>query len=175
MFAYCENNPVNKTDQTGDFALTATFGGIALWKIGTALAGAITAFFVTDTLIKNPPAISIPKTEAKPKAEAQNKEKDIAPSKPRKNPVHHIVAKADYRAAESRKILRDVGIEPVTNPNNLVILPQSYHASLHTTAYHNYVTEKLRPVAGDKAGVLVTLSLLKAEILARSALGIRWD
>ena len=41
--------------------------------------------------------------------------------------------------------------------------------------YHNYVTEKLRPVAGDKAGVLVTLSLLKAEILARSALGIRWD
>ena len=161
MFAYCENNPVNKIDQTGNFGLTATFGGIALWKIGAALAGAVTAFFITDTLIKNPPAIARPVTEAKPKAESQDKAKDIAPSKPRKDPVHHIVAKADPRAAEARKILRDVGIEPVTDPNNLVILPQSYHASLHTTAYHNYVTEKLRPVAGDKSEVLVTLSLLR--------------
>ena len=54
-------------------------------------------------------------------------------------------------------------------------LPQSYHASLHTTAYHNYITERLRPVAGDKAGVEATLASLKAEILARSAAGIRWD
>ena len=96
------------------------------------------------------------------------------PKPPAKDPVHHIVAKADPRAAESRQILRDVGIEPVTDPRNLVVLPQSYHASLHTTAYHNYITERLRPVAGDKAGVEATLASLKAEILARSAAGIRW-
>lgn len=86
-----------------------------------------------------------------------------------------IVAKADPRAAEARKILRDVGIEPVTDPRNLVALPRSYHASLHTTAYHSYVTERLRLVEGDKEGVEATLASLRAEIFARSVAGIRWD
>ena len=30
---------------------------------------------------------------------------------------------------------------------------RSYHVHLHTKAYHDYVTERLRLVAGDKAGV----------------------
>lgn len=76
---------------------------------------------------------------------------------------------------EARKILRDVGIEPVTDPRNLVVLPHSYHASLHTTAYHSYVTERLRLVEGDKEGVEATLASLRAEIFARSVAGIRWD
>ncbi len=178
MFAYCENNPVNKFDPTGDFALTATLGGIALWEIGEAIIGAVAALVVVDTLVKNPPTfptISIPIIEAKPKSETKDKTEYIVSQKPRRDPVHHIVAKADPRAAESRKILRDVGIEPVTDPKNLVMLPQSYHVSLHTTAYHNYVTERLRQVAGNKAGIEATLVFLKAEILAYSALGIRWD
>ncbi len=108
-------------------------------------------------------------------SKAEEKEKDIVSPKPRRDPVHHIVAKADPRAAEARKILRDVGIEPVTDPINLVILPQSYHVSLHTTAYHNYVTAILRQIAGNGAGIEATLVSLKAEILVRSALGIRWD
>ena len=111
----------------------------------------MTALVVVDTLVKNPPTfptILIPKIETKPKSETRDKEKDIAPPKPRRAPVHHIVAKADHRAVESRKILRDVGIEPVADPKNLVILPQSYHVSLYTATYHNYVTERLRPAAG---------------------------
>ena len=178
MFAYCENNPVNKFDPTGNFALTATLGGIALWKIGAAIIGVVATFAVVDTLVKNPPTFptsSISKIEVESKAEAKDKTKDIAPSNSRRDPVHHIVAKADPRAAESRKILRDVGIEPVTDSRNLVVLPQRYHSSLHNTAYYNYVTEKLRPVAGDKAGVEATLASLKTEILVRSAAGIRWD
>ena len=186
MFAYCENNPVNKFDPTGGFALTAVataaLGGIALWKIGLAALGTIAAgalvYVATDTFVKNPPVMptySLPKVDTKSKAKSEDKTKDIAPAKPRRDPVHHIVAKADPRAAESRKILRDVGIEPVTDPRNLVVLPQSYHVSLHTTAYHNYVTERLQAVAGDKAGVEATLASLKTEILARSAEGIRWD
>ena len=106
---------------------------------------------------------------------AKDKTKDIAPPKPRRDPVHHIVAKGDHRAAESRDILRNVGIEPVTDPRNLVILPQSYHASFHTNAYYNYVNGRLRAVAGNKAGVEATLASLKEEILARSVAGIRWD
>ena len=183
MFAFCENNPVNKSDLTGDFAVpAAVLGGIALWKIGVAVATAaavlVATYVVADTLAKNPPtfpSISVPKIKVRPKAEIKDKTKDIAPSRPRRDPVHHIVAKADPRAAESRKILRDVGIEPVTDLRNLVILPQSYHASLHTTAYHNYITERLQAVEGDKAGVEDTLASLKEEILARSAAGIRWE
>ena len=183
MFAYCGNNPVNCYDPNGEAFLTATICGIAVWKIaaafiGTLFVGAAT-YAVTDSLVKNPPvlpSISLPKIDVKPKSDS--KEKDVAPTLPKtpaKDPVHHIVAKADPRAAESRQILINVGIDPWTDPRNLVVLPQSYHASLHTTAYHNYITERLRPVAGDKAGVEATLASLKAEILARSALGIRWD
>ena len=191
MFVYCGNDPVNYHDPSGEFfavaLLGATIGGIAAWKIGVAIVGACAAFFVADSVVKNlpdAPPISLPKieikprVEAKPKSEAKPKAKDVAPSLPKppaKDPVHHIVAKADPRAEESRQILRNVGIEPVTDPRNLVVLPQSYHASLHTTAYHNYVTEQLRPVAGNKAGVEATLASLKAEIRARSAAGIRWD
>jgi len=76
---------------------------------------------------------------------------------------------------ESRQILRDVGIEPVIDQRNLVVLSKNYYVSLHTTAYHNNVTERLRLVAGDKAGVEATLASLKEEILARSVAGIRWD
>jgi len=46
---------------------------------------------------------------------------------------------------------------------------------LHTTAYHSYVTERLRLVEGDKEGVEATLASLRAEIFARSVAGIRWD
>ena len=179
MFAYCNNDPINNFDSTGEFTLTATLGGIALWKIGAFLIGAIATISVTDTLVKTPPKlppISLPKAKAKPKVETRDKTKDITqPKPPRKDPVHHIVAQGDQRAAESRQILRDVGIEPITDPRNLVVLPQSYHASLHTTAYHNYVTERLRPVAGNRAGIEATLDSIKAEILTRSSAGIRWD
>ena len=175
------NNPVNRYDHNGEAFLTTTIFGVAAWKIGTAFVGFIATFIVAGSIAKNPPVvqpISIPKIEIRPKTATKDKTKDIAPTlpkRPSKDPVHHIVAKADPRAAESRQILRDVGIEPVTDPRNLVVLPQSYHASLHTTAYYNYITERLRPVAGDKAGVEATLASLKAEILARSAAGIRWD
>ena len=176
MYTYCENNPVNKIDPTGDFAFTTTLGGIALWKMGVALIGAITALAMTYTIVKNTsscPTISIPEIKIQPKEE--DKEEDIAKPKPRRDPSHYIVAKADPRAEESRKILRDVGIEPLIDPRNLVVLPQIYHASLHTTAYHNYVTEKLKLVEGNKAGVEATLASLRIEILARAAMGIRWD
>ena len=181
MFVYALNNPVNMSDFTGEFAMAATLGGIALWKIGIAIAATASAFFVADTIAKNPPALpslSLPKIEIKPKAETNSKTKDVVPSLPKpptKDPVHHIVAKADPRAAESRQILRDVGIDPIIDHRNLVVLPQKYHASLHTTAYHNYITERLRPVAGNKAGVEATLMSLKAEIFMRSIVGIRWD
>ena len=177
MFAYCGNNPVTRSDPTGQI-----FGidDAAFWISAAAVLaiGALWTATMTETkdfTLPSAPSISWPKDDLKPKVDS--KEKELAPTLPKrpKDPVHHIVAKADPRAAESRQILRDVGIDPLTDPINLVTLPQSYHASLHTTAYYNYVTEKLRPVAGNKAGVEMTLGTIRSEILVRSTLGIRWD
>ena len=92
-----------------------------------------------------------------------------------RDPVHHIVAKADFRATQSRQILIDVGINPVTDPINLVVLPQRYHARLHTNAYHIYVTKRLQQVAGDRGGVEIALASLKLELLFNSKIGLRWE
>ena len=174
-FAYCENNPVNKVDLTGDFALTATLGGIALWKIGVALAGAVAVVAAANKIRKNRPTITIIKVTAKPNVEEEEVAAEVVVPKPRRDPTHHIVAKLDHRAEDSRKILRGVGIDPETDPRNLVVLPQNYHVHLHTDAYHEYVYNRLKLVEGDYDLVVATLASLKAEILLYSTLGIRWD
>lgn len=46
---------------------------------------------------------------------------------------------------------------------------------MHTPAYHKYVVERLRPVAGNRTRVEATLDSLGIEILTCSAAGIRWD
>ncbi|MDD4476287.1 MAG: AHH domain-containing protein [Eubacteriales bacterium] len=186
LFAYCSNNPVNITDPSGEAGVFAnrlrleSDGGVGGGVI-IFLAFVVVNSFVkkTDTTVTTPMApIYIVETMVKEAVKekineiASEKKDIIPPDAPRK---HHIVAQNDYRAAESRQILRDVGIEPVTSLRNLVVLPQSYHVSLHTTAYHDYVTERLRLVAGDKDRVEATLDSLRAEILIRSSLGIRWD
>lgn len=182
MFAYCLNNPVSMCDLTGEFAVSATVGAAALLKLGLLALGLIGALIFTTAIVNNHsdlPSISVPKTTTiKPKAETKTKVKDITTpniKEPPKDHVHHIVAKADPRAKESRQILMDVGIDPMTDPLNLVALPQNYHVSLHTTAYHNYVIERLKPVVGNRAGVENVLKSLKAELLLYSESGIRWE
>lgn len=181
MFAYCGNNPINRYDPSGNSFLGIAAGAVILKYLAAFAASALLLIGI-DSIVNNPPAsppITIPKFEFKSESTEKTKDQEksaspVLPKKP-KDPIHHIVAKADPRAAEARQILRDVGIEPVTDMRNLVALPAKYHASLHTTAYHSYVTERLRPVAGNRVGVELVLASLKAEIVARSAIGIRWD
>ena len=93
MFVYCGNNPVNKYDPTGKFALTAILtGGIALGKIAGAVIGLVGAFVVADIIVNNPPAspsLSLPKFNIKPKTES--KEKDIAPTIPKSLPGDTVI------------------------------------------------------------------------------------
>ena len=86
MFAYCENNPVNRIDPSGEIAITATITGtaigVALWKFGMVLLGIMVTYLIVDALV-NSPSISLP-SNAKPKTDT--KEKDIAPTIPKKTP-----------------------------------------------------------------------------------------
>ena len=59
MFAYCGNNPVIRHDPTGQFGLTATIFGIAIWKIGVAVAGLAITYFAVRTIVSNIPTSSV--------------------------------------------------------------------------------------------------------------------
>ena len=117
MFAYCENNPVNKFDPTGNFALTATLGGIALWKIGGLIIGAVTALVIADTVAKNSPSlpsISLPKIESK--SESDSDTKDLAPAIPKDSTKKETVI---YRYGGTNPgnltpSQRDVDLFPIT-------------------------------------------------------------
>ncbi len=183
MFAYCGNDPVNKIDPTGCIVIAddlVIYVGAALILILVAAmippAEPITWDF-PDIGSRKQSISAAAKEYVQKQEKARSIVKDLAPPLPKqkKDPVHHIVAKGDWRAEESRSILRGVGIEPCTDPQNLIVLPQAFHASLHTTAYHNYVTERLRRVAGNRVGVEATLAELKIEIIMHSIAGTRWE
>ena len=53
MFAYCSNNPITKSDSSGEFWLTATICGIAVWKICAVIVAAVVTAVATDIAVKN--------------------------------------------------------------------------------------------------------------------------
>ena len=171
MFAYCENNPVGMSDISGELADIVVYTGAA---IGIALCMGIT--LLLDEVVENPSqtiTIDLPNFRLRKKNKTKITSIEIAPDVLDlrfNDPVHHVVAKKDHRAEEAREILRDVGIEPETDPRNLIQLPVEMHVSLHTKAYHNHVTESLRLVKGDLIGVEMTLFRLKAELIAQAVL-----
>ena len=108
MFAYCLNNPINRIDPSGEFALTATLGGMALWKIGAAFISLIGAVVLADTLAKNPPilpSLSLPKTQTKPKTDS--KPKDIAPTIPKDPPKYTTIYR--YYASKTENLAPRIG------------------------------------------------------------------
>ncbi|MFR8011648.1 MAG: hypothetical protein ACLU8W_07820 [Clostridia bacterium] len=114
MSAYCLDNPVSNVDLSGEFALTATICGIAVWKIGVAVIGLIGAVAITTTIAKNPPArpsFSSPKSSSKPKSDS--KAKDIAPAVPKNKPKGTVI----YRYGG-------------TNPGNLTPREKDRHTGL---------------------------------------------
>jgi RHS repeat-associated protein len=68
---------------------------------------------------------------------------------PQGSAVHHIVAQADPRAANSRIILEDNSIG-INDDDNLISITQKLHQYLHTALYYKTV-ENLLKDAADKA------------------------
>jgi len=76
--------------------------------------------------------------------------------------AHHIVAEGDRRAAVSKKILDNVGMD-VNSAWNGMILPARYHYGLHTDTYHINVQAALTS-ATNYPDVAARLTAIRAQI-----------
>ncbi len=160
-FAYCDNNPINYVDYTGE---DATYFIIGLVFVGFAL---LLAFFVAANFMRlweeyYAPYISqlanglISIGSSISAAVIQGiwnsangvslyiasklREYTVAPSFSSQYQVHHIIAERAAEAAPARAILDrpEVKID-VNSTYNLVPIKTGIHAHLHTSLYYNMV------------------------------------
>ncbi len=73
--------------------------------------------------------------------------------------VHHIVAKAAWRAKSARAVLKRLDID-VNDADNLVTLSRAFHQRLHTNQYYDAVNQGLRRAqsASDARAILQDLA-----------------
>lgn len=141
MFAYCLNDPVSKIDPNGNAPISSRINQ-------NAMEGAIAAIVITVVLSGTNVSNQLAKEANSAKRDVYkfaNAVKDIAAStyeshQPR---VHHVIPAGDFSAYgpetvaqlnEMHHLLRDVNID-INDPENLIILSQGSHKSLHTRGY----------------------------------------
>ena len=118
MYAYCNNNPVMYADPTGEFFLTTTICGIALWKIGLAAAGVLTVAYVEYTLVHNPsnlPSIPILRERSRlnliPKIKEREKEATLPPTSSSEKTYFHVTTMENAMSIMSTGIMRGSDFE----------------------------------------------------------------
>ena len=90
MFAYCGNNPINMADPTGNYALESILAvGNTIVNFFAVALVVVGGYILIDAIAKDPPTISLPKIDIKPKSDS--KEKDIAPAIPKDPPKKETV------------------------------------------------------------------------------------
>lgn len=183
LYGYCLNNPSIYADSEGRFALLAIGFGTALYMLAETLvatavytAAAILTVEAATEVVDLVTDISHTIAREKELTDAQTTtvartETATDTNQKRKQAglhLHHVVAKADWRAAPARKVLTEYGIDVWNSPHNFVFVPADRHARLHTNAYYLYVNSKIIVAkrSGGRVGVIKTLELLKLEILA---------
>lgn len=193
LFAYCNNNPVFRVDPTGrnyegvldntddnNYAdiipLILLFGAfvifICLLKIIIEVAAWITGL-IEDAIVvvRQKICVEIPNTLREQMERAKAKAEERGRCEITNN--HHIVAKIDFRADRSRKILDENTIN-INDPANLATINREVHWFLHTTLYHNSVYDYLASVhtktwcsnSERRLNVIMALWTLNAELMA---------
>lgn len=79
--------------------------------------------------------------------------------------VHHIVAKAAWRAEKARRICINNGIDYVSDEHNLVTLKQRFHRKLHTALYYDAVNDILDKAKKSRQDVYNALDVMKVFLL----------
>jgi RHS repeat-associated protein len=77
--------------------------------------------------------------------------------------AHHIVAQGDRRAAEAREILNRNGVG-VHDAENGARMPKSDHATVHTSKYHEEVTNRLQSAEQRGTGAATRAQELRCEL-----------
>ena len=181
MFAYCNNNPTNMVDPSGEMAIV--IAGLAFSVTEIVVTTAILFFaaeYAFDSNFRN--AINtlivlIIKGAINGVGYLTNVISDVVRSansskKYNGNEVHHIVAESDRRASDSRKLIKKYGIS-VNSNWNLVTISKTLHKHLHTNAYHAAVysvlnacqkttSKKSEKKQRLKGGLILIASLLRA-------------
>lgn len=175
LFAYCANNPVNTTDPTGNFAITAiaaliTFG-VAL--VATALAVGISSSPGFQGAVEGL-CESVGSVAEQIKEKLTNSFSKIKkPPNYRSNKeVHHIVAQHARGAERTKQILIDTGIG-INSKENTVSINTCLHRRLHTNLYYEVVdiiiVSAYNSAGGDPVqqteNVKVALGTIKAFIV----------
>ena len=182
MYAYCGNNPVNRSDSTGRFwaGLWNTFtqtlqqaSGYFLVAAGVSQvdspalgpADVVSGVLILGGALVCAGIATYQVATSLSYATLDTEEIDIL-KPPRRDPVHHIVAQNDPRAEPAQRVLEDAEINRFTDPANLVQLPAYYHYRLHSNAYYDYVNEVIETAyeEGGREGVYSALAVLKWEI-----------
>ena len=152
------------------------------YLVETVITGTQPLPHETPVTVEPPPAELVypetaVKTETKVETSVSVKEKTKADRFSYNSPrIHHIVAQGAKSAKKSRDILYSVGIDPITDPRNLIVLPHGYHKSMHTEKYYKYVESYLLPFENKGVAVTLSLTILKVQIYAASLTGIApWD
>jgi len=176
MFAYCLNDPVNRVDYSGNMSKEHS-GTVSAKKslldegmggaVGLAVAGiAIGALGQTNTAILTSERSEIYEF-AKSVAVAVEKVKDKQPR------VHHIVpwGKFNTRNKEVRDqlhaaqdMMHEAEISIFADFNNLMIVSNGLHKSMHTNDYLLWVSNTILATDGTKEGIYNALFYLRVVI-----------
>ena len=170
LFAYCNDEPVNAIDPSGNIAITTGLAALLVSLFAIAAVTTTVAYVESKTH-----AISNTVKGVKNKIEdISDYVKDrlayyaaslIAKRYYNSHERHHIVAKSDPRAFLSRLFLKASGID-INDERNLVDVKRGYHRVLHTNAYYAILNLSMLYgfVTNGKKGVEEVLSVFK-EIL----------
>ena len=145
LYAYCNNDPVNKYDPSGHIAITAVVGlstaaYYAIIGILALCAVATVDYVESETHVISNTIKSITNSIDETLDDIKDKIIEFATALVVKNDYnsfekHHIVAKRDPRAWFSRIILSKSGID-INDPRNLVYVKKGYHRVIHTNVYY---------------------------------------
>ena len=168
MFAYCLGNPVDRTDPAGALPKEVQ-SKIAYVALDNGCGAGSAGIFVGATLILGSFVRTVVSGAAKFLDSALSDVYEYSASlqdsssgffanhQPR---VHHIVPwgafsnrKTHQQVIMMQTILTEVGIDPKTDPLNLIIVSHGYHKSLHTDAYLSNLYNSLKPARGNRQAI----------------------